>query len=348
MQTQHIGRAGVQEFHHFSPTPAQSPGERRSGPESPPAPISTASPNITALAAAASGGLWVANYASGIDFLDPGHTRFEHYDARNTRGLPQDEIWCLAEDKRGFLYIGHQHKGLTVLSPREHEARNFRHSPGDDSSLPHDEILSLCIDSRENIWVGTKGGLALFNPQDGTFRNFRHDPADPASLLSDQIYDLACDAKGTLWIACRMGGVSSLDPDEPLHDLARKPHFRNIPAGSRLNELHSIHTRALLPDSFGNIGIGYEGDGIDCLPHLPPLFTLWSNSPGQDKEKTLRGKIALSLLAGKDGTVWVGEDACGIDCFRQGNNRKELSAPVNRLLDNSRRGFRNFRESVKF
>ena len=325
----------LQEFHHFSPTPAQSPGERRSGPESPPAPISTASPNITALAAAASGGLWVANYASGIDFLDPGHTRFEHYDARNTRGLPQDEIWCLAEDKRGFLYIGHQHKGLTVLSPREHEARNFRHSPGDDSSLPHDEILSLCIDSRENIWVGTKGGLALFNPQDGTFRNFRHDPADPASLLSDQIYDLACDAKGTLWIACRMGGVSSLDPDEPLHDLARKPHFRNIPAGSRLNELHSIHTRALLPDSFGNIWIGYEGDGIDCLPHLPPLFTLWSNSPGQDKEKTLRGKIALSLLAGKDGTVWVGEDACGIDCFRQGNNRKELSAPVNRLLDNT-------------
>lgn len=297
-------------------------------------PLSTASQNITALCQGASGGIWVANYSEGIDFLTPDRTRFYHYDARNTKGLPDDQIWCLAEDKRGFLYVGHLHQGLSVLAPKAGTARNYRHIPGDPTSLPHDEILSLHIDPHENIWVGTRNGLALFNSQTGKFRTFRHDPDNPdASLLSNQVYDITCDSEGFLWIACRMGGVSRLDLSQPLHDPNYQPRFLNIPAGTRQGELQSIHTQALFNDSFGNVWIGYEGDGIDCIPHLAPLFTLWDNSDRQGEEQRLRGKIALALHPATDGTLWIGEDTHGVDCFLNGNKRDDLALPVNRLLN---------------
>lgn len=298
-------------------------------------PASVSSDEITALSASARGGIWVANYSSGVDYFDPRTNKFSHFNARTIQGMPQGHIWSLCEGKQGNLYVGHLRDGLTVISIKEKTARNFRHIPQDPSSIPDNEIICLFIDPRENIWVGTRNGLALYNPMTGNFRSFRHHESDHSSLLSNQIYDISYKAGNELWITCRMGGVSILNLDQDLHNSQQQIAFRNIPAGSKNSQLSSIHVCPVLIDCFGNAWIGFEGDGLNCLPHEPPLFTVWENTPAQDPAQRLRGDIPLSLCLQSGRDIWVGEDAAGVDFFSSGVNQPEKTKAINRILDHT-------------
>lgn len=293
---------------------------------------SLSSDEITQIAPALSGGIWIASYSGTIDYLPPEQSRFTHYHARNTRGMPQDPIWTLTQDKRGFLYVGHLHAGLTVISPDRRTAHNHRPRPGDASSLPDHEVLCLFIDPMENIWAGTRNGLALFNPLTGRFRTFRHTASDPHSLLSNQIYDIALKSDHELYIACRMGGVCTLDLRQELHNPATPVRFGRIPAGNKAHELPSIHVHSLLSDSYGNCWIGYESDGLSCIPHHSSPFRVWQYKESPTDDTRLHSRIPQSVGIEPGRGVWIGLDAAGVDFFAQGRSLPQRTEKINRIL----------------
>ncbi len=293
---------------------------------------SISSDEITALAPASQGGVWIANYSTGVDLYHPQQRKFSHFNAHTIQGMPSDHIWSICEDQRGFLYIGHLKNGLTVVSIKDKTARNYRYTPNDPSSIPNDEVISLFIDPKENIWVGTRNGLALFNANTGRFRTFRHIPGDESSLLTNQIYDLSYKPENELWISCRMGGVSILDLNQDLHNPQTPVRFKHITAGKTDSQLSSIHVYPVLNDKYGNTWIGFEGDGINCLPHESSPFKIWQNTPSQDYSLRLRGYIPLSLCVQSGRDIWVGEDAAGVDFFSNGNSHPTRAETINRLL----------------
>ena len=82
----------------------------------------------------------------------------EEYEFR-TRNLPQSEVDDIIQDKYGFIWIATL-DGLYRYDGYEYKAYL---SDGQEGAISTNMILSLDIDSYNNLWVGTYGrGLSTF------------------------------------------------------------------------------------------------------------------------------------------------------------------------------------------
>ena len=71
------------------------------------------------------------------------------------RGLSQPTINDIVQDQQGFLWVATQ-EGLNRYNG--YEFKTYFHEPQDPSSLNHDYVWSLFVDSAGVLWVGTDGG----------------------------------------------------------------------------------------------------------------------------------------------------------------------------------------------
>lgn len=112
--------------------------------------------------------------------------------AQESRGIAFSEIenglfnkWisCIAQDEKGFIWIGTQ-DGLHRYDGYAFEV--FRNSAKNTPSLGGNWIRTITIDAKNNYWIGTYGGgLTKFSPKDATFKNFAQEkPEDyPARVI---------------------------------------------------------------------------------------------------------------------------------------------------------------------
>ncbi|HQJ46663.1 MAG TPA: two-component regulator propeller domain-containing protein, partial [Ignavibacteriaceae bacterium] len=70
-------------------------------------------------------------------------------------GLSDEDINCIIQDKKGFLWIGTE-SGLNRYDG--YEFKIFKYNQNDKNSLPNNSIWSLYEDKKGNIWIGTKSG----------------------------------------------------------------------------------------------------------------------------------------------------------------------------------------------
>lgn len=292
---------------------------------------SIASDGVTDVVAAGDGNIWIAHYTAGVDLLNPDSGSVSHYNKGNVAGWPDDHVWTLRLGQGGKILVGHVSHGLTVLDPAKWTAVNYRKG-SDPGSLPGDEIRSILTDSKGNVWVATDGGLALFHPETGKFTVFRHNPGNPKSLQSDHVYYLMESSDGKLWISTENGGVSILDLQQIVLREPEAVEFENLndtPVDGLFISNKSVHIT--FEDSFGNIWIGTNGDGIDIICHreLPVRLqnTLSFSTP-------LSANPVMAILADGD-RLYVGTDGEGLDIIQPDGSRVNVSSSNSPLKDNA-------------
>jgi signal transduction histidine kinase/ligand-binding sensor domain-containing protein/DNA-binding response OmpR family regulator len=246
--------------------------------------------DVTHLSPAADGGIWITHYHVGIDYYDRKNKRFSLFKDLTSRS------WCAVDDGNNHLYIGHVEDGLSILDIKDKTIRNFRHDPANPKSLPGNNVHTVCIDQKKNVWVGTNCGLALFNPQTEEFIRFRHDPANVNSLVADYIYAVREMKDGTLWIAADVGGISILNLQGIPFMSPEKVQFRNITASGK--------TRSLFQDGFDNIWTGDYGGGLDFIGNIQPTFRILPYSTVKDGK--LKHKPAWGICADSEQQLWIG------------------------------------------
>jgi len=85
-------------------------------------------------------------------------------------GVATDRVFCLHEDRVGFLWLGTMY-GLVRWDG--HEWRTFRHDPRDPASLSNDDIVTIAEDARGDLWLGTYGGgVNRYDRRAGRFDRF--------------------------------------------------------------------------------------------------------------------------------------------------------------------------------
>ncbi|MDR1898227.1 MAG: hybrid sensor histidine kinase/response regulator, partial [Prevotellaceae bacterium] len=246
--------------------------------------------DVTHLSPAADGGIWITHYHVGIDYYDRKNKRISLFKDLSSRN------WCAVDDGNNHLYIGHVEDGLSILDIKDKTVRNFRHDPANAKSLPGNNVHTVCIDQKKNIWVGTNHGLALFNPQTGEFIRFRHDPANAGSLLADYVYSIKEMKDGTLWIATDAGGISILNLQNTTFMNLEQVQFRNITAFGNI--------RSLFQDGFDNIWIGNYGGGLDFIGNTQPTFRLLPYSTVKDGR--LKHKPVWGICVDDKQQLWIG------------------------------------------
>jgi signal transduction histidine kinase/DNA-binding response OmpR family regulator/streptogramin lyase len=136
--------------------------------------------------------------------------RFEHLTIND--GLSQSSINALAQDRRGYLWIGTQ-DGLNRYDGYRFDV--MRNDPDDPRSLANNSISSIFEDSNGVLWVGTTGStLHRYVPESSNFERY---PL-PGTNATDAAYAVSVDVRaiyesgdGSFWVGTDLHGLYAFD-----------------------------------------------------------------------------------------------------------------------------------------
>jgi signal transduction histidine kinase/ligand-binding sensor domain-containing protein/DNA-binding response OmpR family regulator len=258
--------------------------------------------------------------------------RFQHYGI--AQGLSQSSVTALAEDTRGFLWVGTQ-DGLNRFDG--YEFRRYRPDPDRPLSLRDAAITALAADPDGSLWVGTlHGRLARYVPRHDAFLPVPSDREDPGSGPFG-ITAIAVAADGNVWVGS-YGGLA-----------------RVASSGDGELELRFIDSQAvasLRATRDGRVWVGRQSGRLEALaaderraaavalvpfPNASPVRALaedpagdlWVLSDGadlvrMDADGVIRERRAVDSTPGGDsprlrsvtldeeGRVWIGGLATGL------------------------------------
>ncbi len=149
-----------------------------------------------------SGGLWIASWERlsrwGTDgevlVLEPGG------------GLPDDAARSLFVDRRGWLWVGLRHGGVSVTRDPAAERPVFENY-GTARGLRSDSVWSIGEDRFGRLYFGTGQGLEQLDLASGRIRHF----GSGEGLAGDLVNHVLTDRRGNVWIATT-SGLSRLQP----------------------------------------------------------------------------------------------------------------------------------------
>ncbi|HTL80816.1 MAG TPA: two-component regulator propeller domain-containing protein, partial [Bacteroidia bacterium] len=120
----------------------------------------------------------------------------QQYNFRNysvADGLAQSQVYAMAEDERGYLWLGTQGGGLSCF-----DGQQF-HTFTEDDGLPNAFIQCIKCDGKGNIYIGTDEGAVRY---DGEKFNKLIFPGDEG-----RVYDFCFGKDSTLYIATNDSGL---------------------------------------------------------------------------------------------------------------------------------------------
>jgi PAS domain S-box-containing protein len=264
---------------------------------------------VSALLRDRRGRLWVATRDAGLDRLEvgpEGRIRFLHHrhEPANPRSLSDDEIWGLAQDPAGDLWVATYGGGVSVLQQKTETFRHYRHRPEAAFGLGSDLLTCVFTDRSGGLWIGTDGaGLQQYDPATDRFNALLHDPLDPASLSQNVVRTIYEDAQGQLWVGTYLGGASLLK--RPRRAFAYFLPSPGDPAG--LSDIAS----SFLEDAQGHI---WAGTGMGLVNRYDPetgSFVRYRFPPGL----LARGAAVLAMRQDNRGRIWMGTYRGGLARF---------------------------------
>jgi signal transduction histidine kinase/ligand-binding sensor domain-containing protein len=288
------------------------------------------------------------------------HAYFES--VGDTEAIPDGVVSALAQDRRGWLWIGSQN-GLVRYDG--YRFQRFVHDESNPASLPGNFITAIWPAPDGRLWIGSNSdGVALYDPNRDHFVNFRHDPEQAASLSGGRVWALAGDSVGGMWVGTDQG-LDYIAPDgKTLHHFRHEASNPANPANTAhptqpTQPTHSSHptnpaqlsglldnrVRSLLLDRQGVLWIGTAG-GLQRLRMagrgLPPgaqagLEPVASN---QHDPGSLFGQEVRSLFQARDGKLWLGTRAQGVVWLQPSEADAKSGAVLHRILPDAQRADR--------
>jgi signal transduction histidine kinase/ligand-binding sensor domain-containing protein/AraC-like DNA-binding protein len=270
---------------------------------------------ITDICSDVVGNIWLGTYSNGIDYYDKKKKEFIHFNRSTLPELKSDNVWAIADDKNGKLYIGHVNEGLSVLSIADRSVKHFMYELNNPNSLPDNCIRTVFMDNIGNVWLGTNNGLALFNPQTERFIRFQNHKNKPNSLISNVVLSINQMKDNRLWIGTENGGISILNFGNEMFLSPEEISFRNIYPADDETGLSYGTVRTIFQDRFENIWIGTYQGGINFISKNPDFFQKWQYAVPA-KKNSLPVNTAWGICEDNTGAVWIGTDGGGICTFR--------------------------------
>lgn len=259
--------------------------------------------NVMDIEMAADSGLWFVNHYNDIVHYDVKSGKVEMFNEKRIKGLGYS-FRTIYDAGNGTVYVGYANDGFGIVDLKKGSVRRYRNVADDDSSLPGNNVYRIFVDRYNRIWLATNRGLALYNRNSDDFTVFRHIEGDDKSLIADHVYDIKEMEDGKLWVCTDAGGISILDLSGLSFQNSKRVEFENILPTYDNTGLWSPSVRHIFSDSFGNIWIGTNGDGIDFIGHSQPIFSVLPYEGLMGRR--IRPKSVWGLCADEDGGIWLG------------------------------------------
>jgi ligand-binding sensor domain-containing protein/signal transduction histidine kinase len=162
-------------------------------------PASVSNDTISALLIDRNGLLWLGT-GDGLNRFDFATRRFTVYRDESATNLGA-QIWSMAEDPDGNLWLGSNGSGLLKFDWRAQRLR------AGVATVSNPIVSAVYVDRANRVWAGTFNGLDRIDPLTG--RTTRY--AEENGFASSKIGCILQDAKGDLWLSTDKG-ISKFDP----------------------------------------------------------------------------------------------------------------------------------------
>lgn len=231
-------------------------------------------------------------------------------------GLAGDEVFCMLEDRDGFLWAGTA-TGLSRLEGTR--IRNFYHDPGDSSSLGHDQVNGLCRSTDGFIWCATMNGLSRFDPASGVFRTYRIAASGSKAVQANRMRQVVVIGDSLAWVVTE-DGLYRFDARKGSWLSAQQQPPGNGPAG------HCHSRNALHWDARRHVLWAATTDGLAAWDARRDAWSDHRN-PSQLGPWNMRGETTAPLVHGD--TLWFhADDGFRLMAFRFSTGELITEPPI--------------------
>jgi signal transduction histidine kinase/DNA-binding response OmpR family regulator/ligand-binding sensor domain-containing protein len=195
-------------------------------------------------------------------------------------------------DEQTFIALSTTEQRLILINKFTGEIKN---SPFDSLNM----ITDFYIDSQNRFWITEYGkGAACYTPEGKLTAIFN---SQNPGLSSNVVLDIE-ERNGQIWLATDGGGVNIITPESRQLTILSSERSHNFPANSVL----------CLQNSKNNMWIGMVREGL--LGMKENFIKTYTKAPKNDPSG-MSEKCPLCLLEDEKGTIWIGTDGGGINCF---------------------------------
>lgn len=243
--------------------------------------------------------IWLGDSQGFISLLNTEDGSLESYDlfAHSATTTSRKLSMLYQSPSSPTIYVAFEHDDVKIFNVL---SKNYQ-----DLNIQEKNQLTILINcflekDEKELWIGTDSGLFIYNLDTGTCKRIRQDPLDPYALSSHFVSALFEDREKGVWICFHQNGVNYYSP------------FRPFNVFYPWNETHSLKgevIRDICTDIYGNLWIGTEDAGINCLEKKTGTFTNYQPVPGM---KSLSHTNIRGLAASGD-YLWIGHVIHGID-----------------------------------
>lgn len=205
----------------------------------------------------------------------------------------------LGQWKDGLIIAGSRWNGFWIYNPQTNELKR-------PDFYSEKQIISLFVDSKQNIWISPYGKGVLCFSKDG---ELIHNYTTANSRLSNNIILDIEEKNGNIWFATDGGGISILN--------VKKQNFtviEHIPGNVYSLPVNSIY--CLYKDNEDNMWAGSIRGGLFGIREA---FIKTYKDVALENPYGLSERTVLSLYEDQ-GKIWIGTDGGGVNNFTPGND----------------------------
>lgn len=269
------------------------------------------------------GTLYIGTRGGGLNILDGHSSKTKILNTRN--GLSNNAVLSVNKDHDGNIWVGLDSEGVDMIDSKTGKIFHFPRDFEKANDLHFGSVYSICVDSYNDIWLGTSGygviHLKVTRTANGKYVLREHDQlshpgkAGPVSINSNIVYSIIEEKPNLLWFGTRGGGIyryNTLTKGIEAHIQAR---------ANERNSLSNNDVLAMYIDKQEQLWIGSSG-GLDRLflqnrPYRIEHFTQHEGLPNN----TVHG-----ILEDKESHIWLSTNHGLVRYDRAENRFKSFDA----------------------
>ena len=251
------------------------------------------------------GGLWIASFYGGVNYISPTAGNFQNHQQINTH-LGGHVVSGIAEDYQGNLWIGVEDGGLCCWDRKTDKVYNLK--SGSDFLFHYATKNVQTVYCKDTyLYVGTFGqGMDIIDLRTGAQINYRKNRENPH--IFNSVYSFYKDSDGGLWIGTLQGLYYSKEHKKP-------QRIMQIPSDCKVN--------GLMPDDEGNLWISTLSEGFFCLDMDTRKVRQWKYDASSAQSDIPTNEITTITPYGQ--SVFLGTQENGLWCY---NKKDSLLTPM--------------------
>jgi ligand-binding sensor domain-containing protein len=267
------------------------------------------------------GNFWCFNGGDLLSFNNKTKT-FTQYTSNEKEpdALAAKHIFNLSIDRSGTLWIG-AYEGLYWLSRTRSKFTVYKNEPGQPHYFPGGGYTSFAEDRDGTFWVWSLHGLYHWYPSSDSFTVVKaikgNDDLRSAKIITDK--------SGIVWCSTWGKGLFNYNPNT-----GGIKNFKNNPKDP--TSLSSNLITTLFEDNKAVLWIGTWDGGLCSFNRQTNSFKRYPfiiNHINTPNNNALDDKWVVSICEDKQGTIWVGTDAGGLNRFNPGYQELLLLIKIN-------------------